>query len=166
MKIAPGTLLVSTALLKGSLFEETVILLVECNEKGVIGFIINKLFPRKLNELVQFSSGSALNIFYGGPVDNEHLFFVHQHSEWIDESLPVSGKIGWGGNFEQALLYIREGFILEKEIKIFIGYSGWDVQQLKDEIAEGSWEVINAQESLTFTANPSMLWEMLYARRN
>ncbi|MDR0794047.1 MAG: YqgE/AlgH family protein, partial [Chitinophagaceae bacterium] len=66
MEISPGTLLVSTALLKGTLFEESVILLVECNENGVIGFIVNKLFPRKLNELVQFSNGQALNIFYGG----------------------------------------------------------------------------------------------------
>jgi putative transcriptional regulator len=166
MEIAPGTLLISTALLKGSLFEETVILLVECNENGVIGFIINKLFPRKLNELVQFSDGQALNIFYGGPVDNEHLFFVHRHSDLIEGSLPVSKEICWGGNFAQTLLYIREGFISEKGVKIFIGYSGWDVQQLKDEIAEGSWEVINAQESLAFTANPAMLWEMLYARKN
>ena len=166
MEIAPGTLLVSTPLLKGSLFEASVILLVECNENGVIGFIVNKLFPRKLNELTEFKDTIASSIFYGGPVDNEHLFFVHQHADVIEGSMYVSGKIGWGGNFEQTLQYIQEGLVLEKEVKIFIGYSGWDVQQLKDEIAEGSWEVINAQENVAFTTNPSMLWEILYARRN
>ena len=54
MHIRTGTIVISTALLNGSSFEKTVIVIAEHNEKGSLGFIINQPFARSLNELEEF----------------------------------------------------------------------------------------------------------------
>ena len=54
MVIKPGDILISSPYLEDANFEKAVIVLAEHNEKGALGFVINKLFPRALNELVEF----------------------------------------------------------------------------------------------------------------
>ena len=44
-----------------------------------------------------------------------------------------------GGNFKQAIAHINSGLLTEADIKIFIGYCGWDKGELEEEIASGNW---------------------------
>lgn len=136
-----GTILHSTSLLNDSIFEDVTILITERNEKGAMGFVINKLFDRKLNELEEFKHGTPFPLHDGGPVDREHLFFIHQRPDLIEGGTLVSNNIYFGGDFKTAVKLINYRTISEKDIKIFIGYCGWDANELEEEIAEGSWEV-------------------------
>jgi putative transcriptional regulator len=134
-----GTFLHSTSLLDGTFFEKAVILITEHNKKGAMGFVVNKPFPRKINELVEFQSSIPFTLFEGGPVDQEHLFFVHQRPGLIKGGELIADNIYLGGDFQAAMMYINDGTIAEEDIKIFVGYCGWDDQELEAEIAEGSW---------------------------
>ena len=58
-----GTFLTSTALLNGTFFEQTVIFITEYNEKGAMGFVVNRQFPRRLNELVEFMHAGPFPIY-------------------------------------------------------------------------------------------------------
>lgn len=138
----PGIFIKSTALLDDTFFERSVILITEYNEKGAMGFIINKTFPRKLNELEEFRHVLPFPIQLGGPVDQEHLYFVHQRPDLITGGVPVANHIFLGGDFASAVKNIDNGILTEKDIKIFIGYCGWDYQELDKEIAEGSWQIL------------------------
>jgi putative transcriptional regulator len=40
--------------------------------------------------------------------------------------------------------------ITQKDIKIFIGYCGWDFKQLEEEVEEGSWIVADINEESIF----------------
>lgn len=137
-----GTILKSTALLKDSIFENATILIIAHNENGTTGFVINKLFDRKLNELEEFKHSIPFPLQDGGPVDREHLFFIHQRPDLIKDGVHVHDNTYFGGDFKTAVTLINEHMLTEKDIEIFIGYCGWDANELEAEIAEGSWNVV------------------------
>ena len=138
----PGIFIKSTSLLDETVFEKSVIFIAEYNEKGAMGFIINKKFPRKLNELEEFKHIIPFPIHLGGPVDQEHLYFVHQRPDLIEGGVKVTDNIFLGGDFKSAVKNINNNILTEKDIKIFIGYCGWDHLELDEEIAEGNWEIL------------------------
>jgi putative transcriptional regulator len=138
----PGIFIKSTSLLDDTIFEKSLIFIVEYNEKGAMGFIVNNEFPRKLNELEEFKHIIPFPIHLGGPVDQEHLYFVHQRPDLIEEGVQVADNIFLGGDFKSVVKNIDNNTLTEKDIKIFIGYCGWDYHELDEEITEGSWRIL------------------------
>ncbi|NML23108.1 YqgE/AlgH family protein [Pseudoflavitalea sp. G-6-1-2] len=136
-----GIFLNSTDLLKDTFFENTQIFITEYNENGAMGFVVNELFPYKFNELEEFKHSAPFPMYDGGPMDRESLFFIHQRPDLITGGTLVTGNIYLGGDFEEAVRLINNKTLSEKDIKLLIGYCGWDHQDLEEEIVEGSWEV-------------------------
>lgn len=141
MSITAGTFISSLPSLDGTNFEQAVIFITEHNEKGATGFVVNKLFSRRLNELEEFKPAPAFPLHEGGPVAQEHIFFIHRRPDLVEGGTLVSGVVYSGGDFKQAVACISKGTITEKDIKIFVGYCGWDDGELEEETAEGSWRV-------------------------
>ncbi len=142
--MSPGTMLHSTELLDGSVFEKTVIYIAEYNEKGSMGFVMNQPFPRRLNELEEFKHGKAFPLHLGGPVDREHLYFLHRRPDLIPDGVEAGGNVFLGGDFKTTIRLINNGTLMEHDLKIFLGYCGWDSGELEAEIAEGSWQILEA----------------------
>ena len=59
-------------------------------------------------------------------------------------SKSISKNLNWGGNFDEIKSLINQDKISKKDIKFFLGYSGWDTNQLNDEIQNKNWEIINS----------------------
>lgn len=137
-----GTFIQSTPLLQGTYFENAVIYITEYNSNGATGFIVNRPFQCRFNELEEFKHSIAFPLYEGGPVDTEHLFCIHNQPGLITDSTQVAGDICMGGDFKQAVKLINNHSISSQHIKIFIGYCGWDAGELEAEIAEGSWEIL------------------------
>jgi len=135
-----GTFIKSTSLLDDSFFKDTHVFITEYDEKGAVGFIINKLFPRALNELEEFRHSPAFALYDGGPVDREHLFMIHRRPDLISGGNAAVNNLYVGGNIKDAVKYINNKTLTENDIRLFIGYCGWDAGELEAEIAEGSWE--------------------------
>lgn len=146
--IRSGQYIKSNPALNGTYFENAVILIVEKNKDGAIGFITNRSLGRSLNELVEFSQSKAFPIMEGGPVDQEHLFVVHRRPELISGGVFLPNGSYYGGSIQDVLQAINKDNISENDLKLFIGYCGWDAGELEDEIAEGSWSIHN--ENPTF----------------
>lgn len=162
MNIDRGTFLISTPALDDPNFKRAVIFICEHNENGFMGFVVNKLFSRKFNELEEFNQSIAFPLFAGGPVKKENIFFLHRRPDVIQEGISVTASVYLGGNFEQAVACINNNTILADDIKLFIGYCGWDSNELEEEIAEGSWSIADPAMEVIFSKNPDMLWEQLY----
>jgi putative transcriptional regulator len=143
MQLKPRTFIQATPSLNHTNFEQTIIFITEYDSNGATGFIINKLFHRQLNELHEFSGGIAFPLYEGGPVDNEHLYFLHQRPDLIQGGALIANDIYLGGDFAQAINSINNKSITAKDIKICIGYCGWDTNELETEIEEGSWTIVN-----------------------
>ncbi|MGX5820344.1 YqgE/AlgH family protein [Chitinophaga lutea] len=146
--VQAGILLQSTPLLNDSYFESAAIYVAEHNAKGALGFMINRPFPRNLNDLQEFSRGIPFPLFEGGPVDNEHLYFIHRRPDLISGSAPVAEGVFLGGDFSTTVRLINLGVLTERDVKIFIGYCGWDKDELEAEVAEGSWHVDPSPDQL------------------
>ena len=85
-----GIYIKSTSALVGSFFENTTILIVEDNEEGSTGFVINRPFEKSLNDLIEFNHCNAFPLMDGGPVDRDHLYILHKRPDLIDGGKPVS----------------------------------------------------------------------------
>jgi putative transcriptional regulator len=162
MSIHTGTILISSPSLEDAHFNQAVILITAHNEKGAMGFVINQLFSRPLNHLEEFKQGIAFPIYDGGPMDREHLFFVHQRPGVIDGGEHLHGNLYLGGDFKKAVNAINQNIIGQQDIKIFIGYCGWDYGQLEAELEEGSWLPVNTAIESIFSPDNSLLWQKLY----
>lgn len=129
-------------------FHRTAILLVDCKKSGELGFIINKKMQYTLDELVE-EIDAPFPVYYGGPVDQDNLFFIHQLGSQIPDSIPIKEDLFWSGDFQTILKLIKSNEITPDKIRFFLGYSGWSEGQLEAEIKADSWikiEAINPQE--------------------
>ena len=50
-------------------------------------------------------------------------------------------------------------------LRVFAGYAGWGPEQLRDEIAEGSWYVVSGDDADVFAADTTMLWRDVLRRQ-
>jgi putative transcriptional regulator len=156
-----GKFIRSTSDLDNTDFEKTIILIIEDDEKGATGFIINKLFHRRLNELVEFQQSIPFPLYAGGPVAQDGIFFLHSRPDIIEGSKHIIGPIYLGGNMQQAITAINQHLIAENDIKLFIGYCGWDDGQLNDELEEGSWLPLDAAVEKIFFSDDELDWEQM-----
>ncbi len=142
-----GKLLVSEPSIIGDAsFSRSVVLLTEFNEDGIVGFIINKPLDYSLNQLVP-EIHQEFEVYEGGPVSKDNLYFLHRIPELIPESHLIENGIYWGGDFHTVSKLINQNKIRTEDIKFFLGYSGWEHQQLQQELDSKSWVVTDSEDS-------------------
>jgi len=138
-KLKKGQLLIAEPSIIGDLsFNRSVILLADHNKEGSVGFILNKPLKYKLKDLLP-EINSDFKIYNGGPVEQDNLYFIHNIPDLITNSIEISNGIFWGGDFELTKELINTGLIKKKNIRFFLGYTGWDSNQLEAEMEANSW---------------------------
>ena len=145
-------LIASPNLLFDSFFSKTIILLVDETKDGYTGFILNKPLKIKIKEI------ESLEIYKGGPVSNDNLYFIYKTKSPIKGSLKISDNVYWGGNIDEVFKMIKENIINTNSIRFFIGYSGWDHNQLEVEIKNKNWIVKKNKAKNILTINSQKHW--------
>lgn len=136
-----GNLLIAEPSILGDVsFNRSVILLADHNKEGSIGFILNKPLNYTLSDLLP-EIEIPLRVYNGGPVEQDNLYFIHKIPDLIPDSIEISNGIFWGGDFKSVIELINAGKLNEKDIRFFLGYSGWDADQLMNELISNSWIV-------------------------
>ena len=121
-----GKLLIAEPAIIGDVsFNRSVVLLANHNEDGSVGLI----------------KGDEMQIYNGGPVEQDNLYFLHKVPDLIPESIEISNGIYWGGDFDTVVELITANKISTDEIRFFLGYSGWDCNQLDSELDANAWIV-------------------------
>ena len=142
LKPEKGVLLVAEPSIIGDVsFNRSVVLLAEYNENGSVGFILNKPLKYKLKDFIPEVS-STLEVYNGGPVEQDNLYFIHKIPELIPESVEISNGIYWGGDFNAIMHLLKENALKKDQIRFFLGYSGWASEQLEQELEVQSWVVV------------------------
>lgn len=142
LKPAKGLLLVAEPSIIGDVsFNRSVVLLAEYNENGSVGFILNKPLEYKLRDFIP-EINSNLPVFNGGPVEQDNLYFIHNIPEIIPESIEISNGIFWGGDFTAIIDLLKDNQLKQDQIRFFLGYSGWESEQLEQELEVNSWVVV------------------------
>jgi putative transcriptional regulator len=163
---APGRLLVSTEALAGSDFAESVVLLLEHDDRGATGLIVNRptwVAPADAFPELDYVGARAGPLYLGGPVAHTNVVALVRGSV-----AGVSGvhRVLEGVYFadRNALRDLANRDDPEQEIRLYAGLSSWEPGQLQREIDGGAWHVTVAQPSLVFSGEPGRLWQRLSER--
>ncbi len=139
----PGSVLVSEPFLADDYFSRSVIFLCDHHDEGSFGFVLNKFVDNKLTDFIKEFPSVSSRISLGGPVDTSNLFYIHDLGEEIPNSIPSSKGLYIGGDFKALTRILEEHPEKADHVRFFIGYSGWDKGQLKQELRQKSWIVLN-----------------------
>lgn len=152
-----GRLLVASETIRDPRFAESVILLLQHNQSGSIGLVLNNRTELPLEGVPPEMVPGLEHIYFGGPVEPRAasvlLFGKHPPAEakMVLKDLHVA-KIG------EVLELIEQG---EKiRYRVFLGYSSWAPGQLEMELAHGVWRVAPADEHVS-QENVDQLWDQL-----
>lgn len=141
--IPPGWLLAAWPDLTDPDFMHSVILNCRHTRQGAFGFVLNHPLGIDTTKLLQAHSvfgRIGLPIFRGGPVDPDTLQFVHRLPHELPGAQEVSDQLWMGGDFDALARFTeRHPKRALNEVRLFLGYSGWDEGQLDQELTEGSW---------------------------
>ena len=156
---ATGKLLISEPFMDDPNFTRSVVLLTEHGEGGTLGFVINHPSLLVVKDLISDFEGADFPVYYGGPVATDTLHFIHRCPDKIIDGEEVGKGIYWGGNFEALKALIAQDAISNTEVKFFVGYSGWGVEQLKSEMEGNTWIVSDQYDSdIVFSDSEEQLW--------
>lgn len=153
-----GKILIAHPLLNDGFFNRSVIFISQCVDESVVGFVLNFKTQFKLRDVRPQVQNGYLSIYEGGPVAKNQLFFLHKLGEKLPNSLHVKDDIYFGGDFNELLYLIDHENVNESDLRFFVGYSGWDKDQLENEIEGGSWFVDEGHSIDIFNVNSSILW--------
>lgn len=161
--VAPekGKILIAEPFLHGSYFNRSIVYLVEHNNNGSVGFILNKPVDFQINEFHKEFPNYTDNIYIGGPVNIESLFFIHKLGNKIRGSIQIVDGLWWGGDFDDLKKLMNEGKINNSQIRFFLGYSGWDKSQLNEELKEDSWIVSDITPNLVINGSNELWHDMV-----
>ncbi|MEM6807321.1 MAG: YqgE/AlgH family protein [Bacteroidota bacterium] len=142
-------------------FQRSVVLLVEHNEQGSLGFVMNRRLKVQINEVVEGIPDFEAPVFIGGPVEQSTLHFVHKLGDRLDGSHQVSKGLYWAGDFDKLREMILKGEVSSDEILFFVGYSGWGPGQLDTELDRKSWIIAPENAEFVFQNDYSDLWRQV-----
>jgi len=147
-----GRFLVATPLISTPPFARSVILLLEHDESGAIGVVLNRDSELPLEELLPEALPYVVdppNIFLGGPVSTETALGLAMAPANSFLRPAALGTIG--------LVDPTDPPPGVSAMRIFAGYAGWDPGQLEAELEEQVWWVTLADVDVIFT-DTTNLW--------
>ena len=158
---AQGSILISEPFLQDAYFQRSVVLLVEHNTQGSMGFVLNKKTDLIVNTFFpELEEYPEIPIYLGGPVSANRLFFIHSLGDLIvPDSVKIKDRLYFDGDFQTLKRYMQNGHSIEGKVKFFLGYSGWTEGQLEGEITRNSWVVSQSTNENIMIAEDESFWK-------
>lgn len=140
-------------------FADSVVLLLDVNEDGALGVVLNNpsmvLVAEALTDWRDLVAEPGV-LFRGGPVSTDGALAVARLADPDDEPVGFRATFADIGLVDlDSPLELVEGGLAD--LRIFAGYAGWGAAQLAAEIAEGSWYVVPAAPADLFREDTATL---------
>lgn len=157
MESLAGSLLVATPILLDPHFYRTVVLLIQHDEEGCVGLVLNRPTEEAVSDhLPDWTEHvhAPATINYGGPVEPAVAIGLSLSSHGMVTGVPGLRLIDLGDP--------PDGH--SGPVRIYSGYSGWGSDQLEDEVAMGSWYVVQASPDDPFDSDEGQ-WRRVLRRQ-
>ena len=160
-----GMFLLAAPRLRDPNFARTVVLLLEYDETGALGLVINRPTEASLHDVLATplpnSEGHA--VFAGGPVELRRLIALLRSPVAVDGAERLFGDVHASGSMDTLRRMLeRDGHAAD--VHAYLGYAGWAPGQLDAEIARGDWIVTPADAESVFDTPPVDVWPNLMRR--
>jgi putative transcriptional regulator len=161
-----GKLLVSSRGLADPNFTESVVLLIERDDKGTVGLMINRRTKAPMSRILQnlnTAKHGSDPIYMGGPVELDSVFGLFRSQKKPDEGTSVLSEVYLVSSKEllEKTLAAASG---PNDVRLYLGYCGWAAGQLENEVRVGGWWIFDASAGLVFDPEPDSVWSRLIAR--
>jgi putative transcriptional regulator len=162
MESLQGQLLIASPKLVDPNFFHTVVLLVQHNDEGALGLVLNRPLRTTVKEMWrEVAEGATCEVegplHQGGPCEGA-LMVVHA------DPAEAEAEVTQGVYFCMRRETIEE--LVERNkapMKFFVGYAGWTAGQLEAEIAEGSWLATQASAKSIFDGDEHLWSDLIRA---
>lgn len=162
-----GDLLIASVLLGDGVFNQSVVLILDSDEDGALGVIVNEVSDTPLEAVLPDWVGAVSEpqvLFHGGPVSPNGAICL------ASVASPGEEPPGWRPLFDTVgLLHLDTPIEIVtgayRDLRIFAGYAGWAPGQLQSELAAGMWHVVRAAYDDVFGDHPTKLWRTVLRRQ-
>ena len=161
---ARGKLLVATDEVRGPAFAQTVILLLQHDETGTLGLVVNRPIDAAIVDDLRQQADLAPydgTFYWGGPVLPYTLRALLRSDASPEDAVQIFDSV-YLVNIDEALLADTAN---AANLRLFVGYAGWGAGQLEYELAFDSWSVVPATEEAVFAEGADDIWEKLVPPR-
>jgi len=161
--LATGKILVARRSLVDPNFAETVILLLQHDDDGTAGLILNrqtKIPLSKLSPEMDSAKGRTDRLYHGGPVEPAGIMALLRSRTKPEDAKPVIEDV-YAISSKAALEKTVASGAAASTFRIYLGYAGWDAGQLAWELKMDAWDVLPANPAIVFDAHPETLWPRL-----
>ena len=161
--LAAGKLLVASRHNDDPMFAKTVILLIHCDEKGVVGLSLNRRTDIALSRVLEGFQGAKDRsdpAYVGGPVQVPAVFALLKSPAKVEGAEQIfSGVylISTKTSLEQTLATQPD----PQGFHVYLGYAGWTIDQLRKEVELGAWFIFPANTAAVFNSDPASLWPQM-----
>lgn len=138
-----------------SYFSKSLIYLCEHSAQGAMGLIVNRPIDMTLTGLmekvdIEIQTTTLLDhpIYFGGPVQTDRGFVLHQPQGNYQATLRITDDLGLTSSRDVLQSLAREGE--PNQIIVTLGYSGWGAGQLEKEMRENAWLTVPADFKILF----------------
>jgi putative transcriptional regulator len=138
-------------------FHRTVVLVVEHNDEGAFGLVLNRASGATLGEAVEELAevlGPEHVLHLGGPVQPNAVTAVGEHGDPSTATKLLVGSVGMV-DLDQLPELAR--------VRVFAGYAGWGAGQLESELEAEAWIVEPAHPDDPFAEGD--LWARVLGRK-
>jgi putative transcriptional regulator len=156
-----GMLLVATPPLVDPNFDRTVVLLLEHNDDGALGLVLNRPTEETVDDLLPRWSDRVTGdpvVYRGGPVELDAVIGLARVTDPAQPDAEGIGTIDLAADPDELMSQVSS-------LRLFRGYSGWGPAQLEGELAERAWVVVDALPGDPFTRDPALLWRDVLRRQ-
>lgn len=161
-----GHFLIAAKHLRESSFFKAVVLMLEHNDDGAMGVVINHPMDVSVSSALSkhFDMTKAgQSLLAGGPVEENALLILHNSQDYDQEHEAVVPGVYVGTSpdvFERVVDATRDtDDSADFKFRIYSGYSGWEAGQLENEMSRGDWYTVPASADIVFAHEPYDLWE-------
>jgi len=165
-KPGPGMFLVARRALVDPRFGQSVVYLVQHDEDGTLGLIVNRSSGISLSEAVpdiEDRQATAHALYYGGPVGLPMILMLMRNESALEGMAHVVDDV-YISSDRRVLDEVLAAQKPDSELRFYFGHSGWAAGQLDFEILRGDWYVVGADTDAIFSDEADSLWNSLIER--
>src|SRR5258707_827798 len=136
-------------------FSRTLTYICEHNDQGALGLVVNRPIDMTLQRLFDRLSLSIWDvamseapIYFGGPVQTDRGFVLHEPAGNWQATLPVREAIGLTTS-KDILEAVGRGEGPARML-VTLGCAGWSAGQLEHELSQNAWLTVEAQDGIIF----------------
>lgn len=160
VKLTPGKFLIAKRGMKDRRFAQTVILVIEHNEQGASGLIINRptsITVRDAIPAINVVKIATDKVYIGGPVNSNTLSMLIRAPKLPEGAVHIFKDI-YVSTKAKTLNQTALDDWLVANFRVYAGYAGWGPLQLDKELLHNDWYVTDGDAASIFDTKAEDIW--------